>query len=357
MPRSRLTQLAAAALCAAAAQAAAAPAAPVEVAKARLEPVVVQVPLTGTITARDRAQLSSRVSGLVAAVHVTAGDAVAQGDLLLTLDPTLDELALAEARAASAEGRAALAEARRVRQEARELGPRRGIPESEIRAAEAAARIEEAKLERLLAVERRREEIVARHQLYAPFAGVVSRRLAEEGEWVETGQPVFEVVGTERLRLDLRVPQEHYPHITADTPVVVRLDALPHREISGRIIARVPVSDPDSRTFLLRVGIDDGAGGIIAGMSARATLRIPADERAVTVPRDAVLRDAYGATRVWTIGEEDGAPIASQRRVDIGRSFDGRTEIRSGVEAGERVVVRGNETLSEGQPVRIVNGD
>ena len=335
----------------------AAPAVPVEVAKARLEAVVLQVPLTGTVTARDRASLSPRVSGLVSEVHVTAGDRVDEGTLLLTLDPRLEELALEEAVAATAEARAALDEARRRRDEARDLGPRRGIPESEIRAAEATVRIEAAKLERLRAAERRRREIVARHRLYAPFAGVVARRLAEEGEWVETGQAVLELVGTERLRLDLRVPQEHYPHIDVDAPVTVQLDALPQRPVTGRISARVPVSEPGSRTFLLRVQLEDGEGGIIPGMSARALLRIAANERAVTVPRDAVLRDAYGATRVWSVQELDGAPVAVQRSVEVGRSFDGRTEIRAGVDAGERVVVRGNETLSEGQAVRVLNAD
>ena len=162
---------------------------PVEVARARLTPLVLEIPLTGTITARDRASLSSRVSGLVSAVHVTAGDRVDKGALLLSLDATLEKLALAEAEAATAEAKANLDEARRVRDEARSLGPRRGIPESEIRAAEAQVKIAETKLERLRVAERYKQELIVRHDVYAPFAGVVTRRLAEEGEWVDTGTP------------------------------------------------------------------------------------------------------------------------------------------------------------------------
>ena len=330
------------------------PVVPVEVATARLIPMVVEIPLTGTVTARDHASLSSRVSGLVSAVHVTAGDRVDKGALLLSLDPTLEKLGLAEAEAASAEAQAGLDEARRRRDEARRLGPRKGVPETEIRAAEADVKISETKLERLHAAERYKHELVARHDVFSPFAGVIARRLAEEGEWVDTGTPVLELVGTGNLRLDLRVPQEHYPYIETDTRVSVRLDAMPSNDIVGRISAKVPMSDTSSRTFLLRVQLPDGETGMTSGMSAQARLRIPGSERVLTVPRDAILRYAYGASRVWALKDVDGAPVATQHTVTVGRSFEGNTELRDGLVPGTRVVVRGNETLRENQPVRVV---
>jgi RND family efflux transporter MFP subunit len=330
------------------------PVAPVEIARAELTPVVVEIPLTGTVTARDRASLSSRVSGLVSAVHVTAGDAVEKGALLVSLDPTLEKLGLMEAKAATAEAQAVLDEARRRRDEARKLGPRKGIPETEIRAAEAELKIAEAKLARLHSVERYKQELVARHDVYAPFTGVVARRLAEEGEWVDTGTPVVELVGTKHLRLDLRVPQEHYPYIDTNTLVSVRLDAMPSRAIDGKVSAKVPLSDSSSRTFLLRVQLSDGGKSVTPGMSAQAQLRIPGQQRVLTVPRDAILKDAYGASRVWSLIDQDGAPVVTQHTVETGRSFDGNTELRSGLEPGARVVIRGNETLREGQAVRVV---
>jgi RND family efflux transporter MFP subunit len=262
------------------------PVAPVEVARAQLTPVVLEIPLTGTVTARDHASLSSRVSGLVSAVHVDAGDRVDKGALLLSLDPTLEKLGLVEAKAASAEAQAVLDEARRRRDEARRLGPKKGIPESEIRAAESGVKIAQTKLERLHVAERYKKELVARHDVYAPFAGVVATRLAEEGEWVNTGTPVLELVGIKNLRLDLRVPQEHYAYIDSDARVSVRLDAMPSRSIGARIKAKVPLSDSSSRTFLLRVALPDGALGVTPGMSAQARLRIPGSERVLTVPRE-----------------------------------------------------------------------
>ena len=333
---------------------AAEPVVPVEVALAKIVPMVVEVPLTGTVTARDRASLSSRVSGLVSAVHVNTGDRVEKGALLVSLDPTLEKLGLAEAKAATAEARAELAEARRRWDEARRLGPRKGIPESEIRAAEAQAVIVETKVQRLMAAERYKMELIARHQVFAPFAGVITRRLAEEGEWVNTGTPVMEIVDTSHLWLDLRVPQEHFPYIDDDTRVDIRLDAMPSQPVSGKIIAKVPLSETGSRTFLLRLEITDDDEHITPGMSAQARLRVAGTRDVLTVPRDAILRDAYGASRVWTLADVDGAPVARQHTVEVGRSFEGNTELRNGLAPGARVVVRGNETLREGQAVRVV---
>jgi multidrug efflux pump subunit AcrA (membrane-fusion protein) len=102
------------------------------------------------------------------------------------------------------------------------------------------------------------------------------------------------------------------------------------------------------------VQLANGEQGIIPGMSAQARLRILATERVLTIPRDAILRDAYGASRVWALADVDGAPVATQRTVQVGRSFEGNTELRSGLEPGARVVIRGNETLREGQAVRVV---
>ena len=86
-------------------------------------------------------------------------------------------------------------------------------------------------------------------------------------------------------------------------------------------------------------------------MSARAELRIGSGEQGITVPRDAVLRYADGRMILWVVDEKEGVPTAAERRVQTGFTFDGRVEIRSGLKAGEQVVVKGNEALQNGQLV------
>lgn len=326
---------------------------PVTVVTAASAPVLDRTELTGTVTSERSASLSPRVSGLVAAVKVDAGAAVEAGDVLLELDAELARLALARADAALAEARATQAEAARLRDEARQQVERRLLPETRLYAAEAALRIAAAAVDRLQAERRQQAEIVARHTLAAPFAGVVSRKLAEVGEWVETGTPVLELVDTRRLRLDVQAPQERYYQITPGAPVEVRASAFDGRVFAGRVAAKVPVKDPSARTFLVRVAVEDAEGRLTPGMSAEARFSLRGEGAALVLPRDAIVRQPDGGAAVWVVNGNSPASV-SARPVRLGRTLEGGIEIVSGLEAGAQVVLRGNETLRDGQPVKVV---
>ncbi len=310
--------------------------------------------LTGTVTAERAASLSPRVSGLVARVHVDAGDRVAAGRTLVELDAELAKLALERAQAALAEARAQLAENERLHQEAASLVAKGFLPQTRLHAAEAERRVAAAAVERLEAERRQQAEIVRRHSVVAPFAGVVSRKLTDAGEWVQTGTPVLELVDTARLRVDVQVPQEHYRAISVGTPARVQLDAQAGRVLQGKVIARVPVNNPGARTFLARIEVTRGNMQVTPGMSAQVNLALRGEEKVVRVPRDAILRRADGSTSVWVAGEGETTTV-TQRPVQIGRSLRDTVDVYSGLDAGVRVVVRGNETLTEGQRVRVLN--
>lgn len=326
----------------------------VSIDEAGLESIHRIVRINGTVTSPQAAMLSPSVGGLIQRLEVDAGDRVTGGDLLVQLDEELAALALAQARAAEAEARSALEDARRRLAEAEKLGSERGIPETEIRSRRAEVAMDEAALQAAAAAVAERSAVVTRHQIIAPFAGVISRRLSEVGEWVNPGDQLMELVATEALRFDFRVPQEIFPSVSVTTPVRLSLDAYPGQEFMGTIQAVVPVSDPDARTFLLRALADDPSlPPVTPGMSARASLVIDTGRKAVTVSRDALLRYPDGRTTVWIVASEDGGTVVHERRVETGLEFDGRVEVRSGLEAGSTVVTRGNEVLRDGQSVTV----
>ncbi|MEM8941975.1 MAG: efflux RND transporter periplasmic adaptor subunit, partial [Pseudomonadota bacterium] len=91
------------------------------------------------------------------------------------------------------------------------------------------------------------------------------------------------------------------------------------------------------------------------GTSAQAELAIDVGYSAVSVPRDAVLRYNDGRSVVWAIEDRDGQPFADERFVQTGQSFRGKVEVVSGLKSGERVVIQGNESLRDSQPVRIID--
>jgi RND family efflux transporter MFP subunit len=182
---------------------------------------------------------------------------------------------------------------------------------------------------------------------------VISDRRTETGEWIEPGNPVMTLVAVDDLRIEMRVPQEFYNRIDRNSSVNVTLDALPGREFDGSIDAIVPVSDASSRTFLIHVRVDAGDAVLTPGMSAHGQLRLSTGRQGVVVSRDAILRYPDGRITVWVINPDSEPPTVAEKRVTTGHSFNGLITIREGLKAGEVVVVRGNESLQEGQQVRI----
>ncbi len=353
----RLSRIAAAAAATAAlaVPALAQDAVPVTVVTPKQVEISEQVRLTGTLNAERSARLSPRVDGLVARVYVDAGDKVKAGAPLLELDSAVARLALQRAQAGTAEAKARAAEAQRLADEARRLVADRHLPQTELERREAEATLAAAALEASKAAEREQAEIVRRHVMPAPFAGVVARRLTDVGEWVARGTPVMELVATDRIRLDVQAPQERFNDIRNDSPVQVLADAGGPEPLAGRIVAKVPVSDPTARTFLVRILIEGAAGKLLPGTSATAVIGLAGSQQALAVPRDALLRYPDGTHSVFVLREAEGRTIAEERRVRLGRG-GAQVEVLEGLAPGDRVVVRGNERLRNGQAVRVTGG-
>lgn len=328
---------------------------PVSATRAEMGPIINTVRLSGTVVAPRSARVSTAVGGLVERVAVDLGDVVEAGDILVELDHAIARHDVAQADAAIDEAEAELADARRRLSIAERLVPQGNIPESEFDARRAQVRISAAVLERLKSEAARQREYLKRHAVEAPFAGVVAHKATEAGEWVAPGTTVIELVAVANLRVDVPVPQKYFPHLVADTPIELEFDALPGRRFEARRIAKVPVSDPVVRTFTLRVRPLDETIALTPGMSARVILRLTTGERGILIPRDAVIRYPDGRTIVWVIEQTEDKATVVERQVRLGRAFDGRVHVSHGLAAGERVVVRGNESLQPNQRVRLID--
>lgn len=327
---------------------------PVAVTEARTSAVQKEIQVTGSVVSLADAMVSTTVAGRVETLEADLGDRVEAGAPLLRLDTELEDTHLASARASLAEAGAALADSRRRLREARDLGPSRGISESEIRSLESEVAVNEAVRDRRRAELRRQQVQLERHVLRAPFSGVVSHRQVDPGEWVTPGTGVMGLVSLEQLRLDFAVAQQHFSGITEQTDIRVRLEALPDSTLDARIDAIVPVKDVRARTFTIRARFDNSEPlPVTPGMSVRGILSVDTGRESVVVPRDALLRHPDGRVTLWRVLADGDENTVEERQVRIGLAFNGRVEIREGLAAGETVVVRGNEALREGQGVRI----
>lgn len=315
--------------------------------------VVEPLSVAGTVTSPRAARLSTEVAGRVEAIEVEVGTHVAAGALLLRLEPTLAGIERDSARAAAAQARVELADARRREADARRLVRSRGIAKTTHESLQAEVQADAANLQWRESQLAGAQERLKRHELRAPFAGVVSARLTEMGEWLAPGDEAIELIADQGLRVDVQVPQAYFPRLDRSVPVQLQLAAMPEAPVDGRVGAIVPVSDPTARSFLVRVHPVDEGLPLTPGMSATARFSLATGREGVVVPRDALLRHPDGRVTVWVVGEADGTHRVEERVVRPGIGFDGQVEIREGLAAGEQVVVEGNEALQQDQAVTV----
>lgn len=323
--------------------------------EARAAEVVQQVPLTGTVTSPKIARISAQVSGQVKSLKVEAGDKIMTGDVLLELDSALEMLTLEAAGASSRQALAELEDARRRYKDAQVLRQQKTIAANEIDLLKAEVQIDEAALAKQQAQEKKQRALVERYTVKAPFAGIISEKNTENGEWISPGTPVMTLVDIENLRIDFRVPQELYPQIDEKSRITITFDAIPGRSFEGIINTLVPVSDPSARTFLMRVTVTEKNLQIMPGMSVHGTLQLNSGQQGVVVSRDALLRYPDGRITVWTVVTENGQTTVTEKNVKTGHSFNGYVSINEGLQAGDKIVVRGNEALQQGQTVQVQN--
>jgi RND family efflux transporter MFP subunit len=317
--------------------------------------IIDEIKLSGTVSSPRVTRLSAEVSGLVNHVYVDAGSLVNSGQPLLSLDTELENLSLKAAKATAQRAAEELADAERRFEDGKRLAKKKTLSANELKSLEAGVNIARATLQRYTAEKQLQQARLERHQLVAPFAGVISQKFVEIGEWIKPGDTVMELVANENLRIDFQVPQQEFPRIDSTSEISITLDALPDKVFNGVIQTVVPYSDSDARTFLLRVSPSDPSTAILPGMSASGLLRLTTGSQGIIVSRDAVLRYPDGRITVWVVEKHDDNMIVSERRVKTGSSFNNKVSILDGLKSGDQVVVEGNESLKDGQTVTLKN--
>lgn len=327
---------------------------PVTLAEVKRELLRAETLLTGTSMAVRRAALSPRVEGLVTGLSVDEGSIVAPGDPILTLDARLAALEVEAAEARVAEADARQRDAVRVRDELLRLKQGRHASKADIESAIAGVEIADAALSGAQAELARARELAARHRLEAPFAGMVVAKLVEVGEWVQQDAAAVELVELDRIRVRATLPQRDYVRVAPGSKARLRFDALPQQVFDGEVVARVASGDERTRSFPVLIDLPNPDGLLAPGMSARVSVELTdGTVEALMLPRDAVVAKSDGSRVAWRVDiDADGVPRVQPVRIETGRAVGDRLEVLSGaLDAGDEVVLLGNEGLKPGQAV------
>jgi multidrug efflux system membrane fusion protein len=310
----------------------------------------------GEVKAREEPPLSFRIGGKLAQRLVEVGDRVVAGQALARLDASDVALQLEAARAqlASAESDQALARAELERH--KNLFDRQLVSRSlyETRQAQydaAAARVRQARAQASVSGNQAGYAV-----LRAPRAGVISQRLADVGQVLAAGQPVYVLSTSGAREVEISVPEQQVARFTPGLPLAVELWAAPGKRLPGSLREISPSADPQTRTYAARVSFDGSSVKAEVGQSARVFAQVPGGAT-IAVPLSAIV-EHDGGHAVWVVvpAKEKGAPAITKRTtVRIGPYGEDSVPVLAGLDADDWVVAAGAHLLQEGQPVKPVD--
>jgi RND family efflux transporter MFP subunit len=307
-----------------------------------------QLVLPGSVESNTVSLVASEVAGLVIEYPVEEGDTVKTGHTLAVLNRRSLELRLhaAEGQLKEAEARQKLAQ--RNFERAKELFDSKVFSQQQLDDTFYEFNAWQGRIDNLKAeIDRIRYDIES-GTITAPFDGVVVKKHTELGQWLAVGDPVVELLSLDQLDVVVNIPEQYYPAIRAGAAVRVAFEALPGTNIAGKIHAIIPRADPQARTFPVKVRIPDRTGRIGVGMLAQVSLPGGGARRATIVPKDAVVIRGNERLVYLMNGDNTVSPVT----VQTGNGVGAWIEVQGALEAGQRVVTRGNERLRPGQLVR-----
>jgi RND family efflux transporter MFP subunit len=208
------------------------------------------------------------------------------------------------------------------------------------------------------AVDRLKDQL-QKHTIIATFDGYVTAELTEMGQWVKQGDPVAEVASLDEVEVTAQVVEQYVPHIRVGMAVNVQIPALPGSPLAGVVSAVVPQADIQARTFPVKVRVKNSVsedGPLVkSGMYARVMLPTGARQTAMLVSKDALVLGG-GQPVVFVVDTNAADQKQGKVRpvpVQLGFAEGSMIQVSGGIQAGQLVVVQGNERLQPGQDVQI----
>lgn len=310
--------------------------------------------LPGSVQAWADAPLYARTAGYLKQRLVDIGQPVKAGQLLAEIDaPEIDQqLRQAEADLASAEVSAKVSQgtAERYRQllASKSVAPQEAEDKiGDAQAKQAVVASQRANVQRL-------REIQSFKRVVAPFDGVVTARNVDVGALVvpggSSGQALFRVASTKKLRVYVDVPEGLAGSIAVNQSAELRLAAQPRKSVAARVVATATAITPASRTLLTQLEVDNAKGELLPGSYADVRFKLPARADTLRVPANALLFRADGLS-VATVDAQSRVLI---KPVVQGRDLGKEVEIASGLQASDRVIINPSDSAVTGTLVRAV---
>lgn len=383
------------------AQAATRPAIPVETITVQEEKISFWLPLTGSVYASNAVTVSATIEGPIAFCPWREGDQVKAAEELLVIDRPIYQreveaakaaVAVAEARLADLKAGARSEEIAQAAEMVTQLEENTRFTENDLKRIEqmvqsgslpgeerekarvafvksqtelAAARerlqmlksgptetalaVQAALLDEAIARLKKAEAVAVECQIYAPFAGTISKVYVRRGDLATVRAPLLDLFEPESCVVRFSIPERFALQIKKGTALKMNFDAAPEKTYNSEISLIYPELESKSRTILAEAKIPEG---LLAKPGMFVRLQVAGRElpAALTVPDSAILSMPDNSLSIFVVENEK----AKRRRVTVELESGSKIALASGVSAGEQVIIRGHELLKDDSSVRIL---
>jgi membrane fusion protein (multidrug efflux system) len=309
---------------------------PVEVAAVARRSVAAYIETNGALEAENDVRIVARIDGPVVELLTEEGRSVRKGQLMARIDPR-------EARAQVQIAEVALREAERAFERAKSTFEAELISQADYDQALAAKESAEATLAD-------RKVQLGYTSIAAPFDAVVVERMVKLADYVTVNQELFRISDFDPLLCKIQVPEKELPRLHKGQPAYLTFEAWPGERFPARVLRLSPVVDAATGTVKVTLEVE-ARERLRPGMFASVFLEVDRHEGALTMPKAALSLESLGDT-VYVVNGE----VAARRAVKLGYEEAEIVEVAAGLAEGDRVIVVGQDGLSDGTPIRILEG-
>jgi len=186
-------------------------------------------------------------------------------------------------------------------------------------------------------------------KLLSPINGVVTQRNFDNGD-LATGMPILVVMQIQPVKILINISEEFFPQVKIGTPVQIKVDVYEGKTYPGKVSLIYPTIDPGTRTFQAQVSIPNGNLEIRPGMFASARVNFGSKER-IVVPDKAVIKQSGTNDKYIYVLDGD---VVTYTKIELGKRVGSIYEVKSGLEAGQKVVIAGQTKLLDKSIVKVV---
>ena len=310
--------------------------------------------LPSTLQAAVESPIYARTSGYLHSWTHDIGSHVTQGELLALIDtPEIDQ-ELAQAKATRQQISANLDLAKSTADRWEDLRKADAVSQQELDEKKSAYVQLQANLAAADANVQRLDQLESFKRIYAPFAGVITRRNVDVGTLINAGnggaqQELFHLSQTDPIRVFVQVPEASAPAIHKGLAATLELTQFPGKAFAGEVVRTSGSIDPTTRTLMTEVDVPNRDGRLLPGGYAQVHLKVAGAGARLQVPINTLLFRAEGV-RVAVV---DNSERIRLRPITIGRDYGTSVEVIGGLSASDWIVINPADSLDEGQVVHV----